>query len=394
MRVHHALLIAVFCLIAGLASATLGDGKELPRPEQVIEVLRSGDFVARQRTLDALAADRQQADKYAPALRLGLKDKDRAVRQQAAIALAAFGFADQPILDELLAGMARRHPGRYHSQPEDALSAKWALVKLGAKAVPALIKAQADESYAVRLLALQALGEIGPVAKEALPAIERALAKDDPESLVTLVEVKWRIDGDAAFALERLLPLLEDKRNLECDGALKTLVHMGKDAEPAMPALVACLKRHADSNVLWAVSELAPHSKKLAIAALRENLSQPDLADDAAIALHRWDVPAEEVTPSQLRRLRKCQPKDGSNPRQIVYSIILYDAAARPCLPELLELLKHRNPEVRRAVAWGLCRIGDDDQRVEAPLTPALQDAEVTEEAGKSLEMLQGSPTR
>src|SRR5262245_25242631 len=100
-------------------------------PDRLIALLREGDFMARQRTLDVLAANPSAIAKYRPVLRLALKDRDRAVRQQAAIALAGFGQADKLILDELVRGMGERHPSRYHTQPEDARSAMRALVKLG-----------------------------------------------------------------------------------------------------------------------------------------------------------------------------------------------------------------------------------------------------------------------
>src|SRR5262245_6830566 len=74
-------------------------------PDRLIPLLRDGDFRARQRTLDALAANPSALAKYGPVLRQALKDPDRAVRQQAATALAGFGLADKPILKELVRGM-------------------------------------------------------------------------------------------------------------------------------------------------------------------------------------------------------------------------------------------------------------------------------------------------
>src|SRR5215218_8551252 len=114
-------------------------------PDHLIPLFRDGDFMARQRTLDALAANPSAAEKYGPVLRQALKDRDRAVRVQAAVALAGFGLADEPVLRELVRGMGERHPARYHAQPEDPRSAMRALVKLGAKAVPALVMALEDE---------------------------------------------------------------------------------------------------------------------------------------------------------------------------------------------------------------------------------------------------------
>ena len=134
---------------------------------------------------------------------------------------------------------------------------------------------------------------------------------------------------------------------------------------------------------------MAPHAKELALPALREALKQPRLADDAAIALQNLGEPSEELIPRQLRRLRACKPNDGSEPMRIVYTIVIHGPAAKAYVGDLIALLKHENPEVRRAAAWGAPRMFADDEPVIAALREALKDAEAEEEAAKSLKMLQ-----
>jgi HEAT repeat protein len=380
---------SLLCAITLSVSISLAEPPDPPSIEKLIESLRSNDFAERQKGLDALSAQRALSEKYAARLQSQLADKDQASRQQAAMALAALGFGEQAVIDELLAGMGRRSIGVYLSQPERARSPMAALVKLGPKAVPALIAAMNDEQYTGRDLALEALGEIGPPAKEALPAIKKRLVKDDLPAFCRVVEVKWRIDGDTTFAIEQMVPLLHQKSGRQYNAAVRTLVHMGADAKDAMPALVAALKKYKDHNVLWAVSELAPHAKELALPALREGLSQPDLADDAAIALQSLGESAEQLIPLQLKRLQACRPKDGSEPMRIVYTIVIHGPASRPYLDDLITLLKHENADVRRAAAWGVPRIFADDKPVIAALREALKDPETAEEAAKSLKMLQ-----
>lgn len=391
MRARRTLWIVFFStLIAVVTSPALSDDVKVPPPDKLVETLRSADFVTRQRTLESLAANQALAEAYVPTLRLALKDDDRAVRQQSAIAMAGFGIDELTVLDILVEGMGQAHPGRYQAQPE-GLSSTAALVKLGKKAVPSLLKAMDDESPVRRLRALVALGEIGPAAKDALPAIERALGKREDGSLVTLVEVKWRIDRNSSFALARLVPLLANKRNLNCYGALKTLSYMRADAKEAVPALIEALKRHKDTNVLRTICDLAPYSKELAVPALQAALREPTLADEAAIALQGIGLPGEEVLPSQLRRLQACLPGDGNDPMRIVYTIAIYEPANQRYLPEVIELLKHANPEIRRAAAWGVCRIAGDEKATEAALKEAAKDPEVAEEAKRSLQLLHES---
>jgi hypothetical protein len=380
------LLPLVFALTA---LHSLAGSPEPASVEELIEALRDNDFVVRQRALDALAARRESADMHAPALRARLSDADPAARQHAAMALAALGVGEQPVIDELLAGMGRRSPEVYLSQPERARGSMAALVKLGAVAVPALIMAIEDESYAGRDLALEALGGIGPAAKEALPVIQAQLLTADVPLRCQAIVVKWRIDGDAAFAIEQLIPLLDEPRGRQCHAATHALVQMGADAKGAMPALIVALERYQDHNVLWAVGELAPHAPELALPALRDAMSRPSLADNAAIALQGLGEPAEMLIPPQLGRLRACQPNDGNDPMQIVYTIVIHGPAAKAYFDDLIGLLKHENPAVRRAAAWGVPRVFAEDKPVIAALREALNDPEAAEEAAKSLRMLE-----
>jgi HEAT repeat protein len=124
---------------------------------------------------------------------------------------------------------------------------------------------------------------------------------------------------------------------------------------------------------------------------LRVRLREPNLADEAAIALQGMGLPGEEILPPQLRRLRACQPGDGNDPMRIVYTIAIYEPANQRYLPEVIELLKHANSEIRRAAAWGVCRIGGDEKAIGAALKEAAKDPEVAEEAERSLKVLQDS---
>jgi HEAT repeat protein len=359
-------------------------------PDRLIPLLRDGDFRARQRTLDALAANPSAVEKYGPVVRQALKDRDRAVRQQAAVALAAFGLADRAILEELVRGMGERYPARYHAHPEDARSAMQALVKLGAKAVPALVAALEDEKFAGRYLAIEAVGSIGPAAREALPTLAKALRDREDPFFPALVGAKWRIDQDTDYALQELIPLLETRGGRGCGGAIDVLVAMGPDAKGAVPAIVQALKRYKETHLVWALRELARHAKAPALAALWEALAERRLVGEAAIALQGLGVPAKEVVPHLLRRLDRCK-EDGTDPYRLVYAIVLFGPQATAYAPDLIRNLKHPNPAVRSAAAWGVCRVGADNAVVEAALAEALKDKHASEEAARSLQLLRGT---
>ena len=384
MRFHQLL----FCSVLISTSYALADPPQSSTVEELIDSLKSNDLVGRRIVFQELAKHRDAAEDYAPQLREQLRHGDQPSRQQAAMALAALGVDEPAVDEELLAGMGQRTLTSYLSQPEKARSFMAALVMLGQRAVPELIKAAEDDRYPGRDLALEALGEIGPAAREALPLIERLIATDDLPAFCQAVLIKWQIDGDSAFAIDQMVPLLDHEQGRDYHTAVRTLVRMGPDAKTAVPALVSALKKHRDSNLLWAVGELAPHSRDLAMPALREALKQRELADQAAIALHSLDEPADKLIPWQLERLRACQRNDGNEPMQIVHAIVIHGPASKEYAPEVIALLNHKNPDVRRAAAWAAPRMFADETIVISALQAASDDPETKEEAAKSLKML------
>ena len=74
-----------------------------------------------------------------------------------------------------------------------------------------------------------------------------------------------------------------------------------------------------------------------------------------------------------------------------VYAIVIFGPQATAYAPDLIRNLKHPNPDVRSAAAWGVCRVGADNAVVVAALTEALKDKHASEEAARSLEMLRGA---
>jgi HEAT repeat protein len=285
--------------------------------------------------------------------------------------------------------MGRRVRNRYLDQPEPAFGSMTALVKLGLPAVPALIKAMEDEAYDGRDLAVEALGRIGPGARDAIPALIRRFDTGNVPEKCRAVEAKWKIDGDAAFARERVVPLLDEEAGRECNGAGQTLALLGRDAVPAMPALIAALQRHQSAELLRTVAQLAPHAPDLAMPALRDALDIPALADYAAPELQSLGEPSAPLIAHQLKRLKACAPQDGTDPMRIVYTIVIHGPEAKGALGELTALLKHDTPAVRQAAAWGLPRIFAEEAPVIAGLQEALNDPAAAEEAARSLKMIE-----
>lgn len=267
--------------------------------EPLAKVLRDGDANAKQRALADLR--RKPVDeKLHPALRAALKDEDRRVRQLAASALVWSGAADKAVIDELIRGLAEPVTPGYRASPDDSLSAHWDLVQIGEKAVPALVAALEDKKYPARGQAIWTLGKIGKPAKAAVPALEAAIRDRDVWTLHHVIEAKYRIDGDAAFAIEHLVPLLDTKEGRNCGGANRVLARMGADAKDAVPALVAAMKKYKEGEICYDLADLAPHFRDKVAPALRAAAEDPDLGQSARHALRKIGEPDPDVTVAEL----------------------------------------------------------------------------------------------
>jgi HEAT repeat protein len=71
----------------------------------------------------------------------------------------------------------------------------------GAAAVPALIAALEDQDAEVRIFAAEALGEIGPEAKEAVPTLIAALKDPDAHVPASATYALVRIELAAVIAI-------------------------------------------------------------------------------------------------------------------------------------------------------------------------------------------------
>lgn len=176
------------------------------------------------------------------------------------------------------------------------------------EAVPDLIAALEDESRSIQVQAIEALGEIGPDAKDAAPGLIKffeaghphfqsetqlaasfALVKIGPEILPLLISslnTKNSILQDnlattlakmGKIAIPELIPLLESPEHYFKKGSSKALFLIGPDAKDAVPGLIGLLKDddiQTRSNAAQALGRIGPATKEITTAlmiALKEN---------------------------------------------------------------------------------------------------------------------------
>jgi HEAT repeat protein len=178
----------------------------------LIQALKDKEAMVRSEAAAALGRIGPQAQRAVPALTLALKDKDELVRDEAAQALGFVGPAAKPALAALVEVIEE-------AKGKARLTAICAVAKIDGEhpgGMPTLIAALDDKKIEpeVRKLALNALIQIGPAARSAVPALIRVLKEPDtPDTYESSVMALGRIGSDKA-ARDALRTIMEGDQNL------------------------------------------------------------------------------------------------------------------------------------------------------------------------------------
>lgn len=200
--------------------------------------------------------DKKLRSKAVALLAEHLKAEKKAVREAAARALAELHPAPgefAPYIQKALAGQSE----------ETIARALDALAALGPAAVPGLVQGLAvkDSQAAIAYI----LGQIGPEAKEAVPALTGVLASDNPRARREAAMALGKIGAASKPAVPALVKLLADADEKVQAGALFALGHIGPDAIEAKAELTKLL--HGDDEFLklgaaWALAHVDPACKE------------------------------------------------------------------------------------------------------------------------------------
>lgn len=139
---------------------------------------------------------------------------------------------------------------------EERESAAGALVKLGAKAIPALVVALSDKDATVRELAARSLGAIGPMATPSVDALASALSDRAAKVRAASGWALSEIGPKAALAVGALAGALSDEDAEVRMHAVRALGAIGPEAAPAIPALGAALSDEEEQVRLFAYGAL------------------------------------------------------------------------------------------------------------------------------------------
>ncbi len=216
----------------------------------------------------------------------------------------------------------------------------------GAEAVPVLewvVKSGGPAE--ARWEAADVLGQIGPDARPAGPALVAALKDPDPRVREVTVQALGELAPDVPGAVPALVELFPDVKAIRAVAEFK---EAGADAVPKLTELLT----HSDSVVRWnaarTLQKIGPASGPAVPALVARMLSDPDPAvrEHAAEALGPIGPAAHSAVPDLVKALDDPEPMVR---RDAVRSLGEMGQAAKAALPKVQALKADPNQRVREA---------------------------------------------
>lgn len=190
-----------------------------------------------------------------------------------------------------------------------------------------------------RWRAAELLGEIGPDARAAVPALATALLESDPHVRKVAADALGAIHQEPQVAVPALAEMLKTG---ECLDAVKALAKFGPEAHAALPALLDLLK-DKDGTVRWqavyALGKIGPEAKEAVpalLTALRTD-EDPLVREHSAESLGQIGAEAKTVVPALIQALKD---PDQRIRRDAARSLGQFGPNALSAIPALTELLK------------------------------------------------------
>lgn len=236
--------------------------------------------------------------------------------------------------------------------------------------IQAQAKALSDPRLTVRIEAIKALASVGPKAKIVLPALMDALKDKYYGGDVALIIGK--LGRDAKQAVPALIEALEKHPQK----AATALGFIGTDAKEAIPHLARMLKNPVNQASMNALARIGAEAIPPLIEAMGDKNAQ--VSFQAAQTLGKMGPPA---VASLLKVL--------DDPRKFRWgaamSLGLIGPEAKSAVPALVKALGDKEGALKRGAARALGEIGVDSPAVIKALASVLDDRECAYEAMQSL---------
>jgi HEAT repeat protein len=181
----------------------------------------------------------------------------------------------------------------------------------------------------IRMQAITALGSIGDEASEGVSKLAECMLKDlDPEARYKAALALSKMIPSAKAAVPALAKALEDKEPFVRLNAVNALFRLGSDARPAMPELIKAMQDETNKDKSPPVFGYT-------------------IQDMAARALGKATAGSGEAVPALMATLK--QGKTDGIHLAVAKALGDIGPEARNSLPQLRELLKDNNLDVRQA---------------------------------------------
>jgi HEAT repeat protein len=194
-------------------------------------------------------------------------DEDSNIRRMAAFALGTMGAKASLAIDHLIPMLA-------DVEEQTRISAEKALAQIGAPAVRPLISILSSNSEDQRKHAIVALGDIGPAAAEAVPALCERLGDSSWVAAKVLVTLA-KIGPSAASAISAVAPLIERDDYDVAPKAVETLLAIGPADQKLLSYIVKAFTAKRP-EARYAAARALPSFGEPALALLTLSLDDPD----------------------------------------------------------------------------------------------------------------------
>jgi HEAT repeat protein len=214
-------------------------------------------------------------------------------------------------------------------------------------AVPKLVSlAQSHPRTTVRIRAISALGELGPMADETVPSLLLCLDDADPKLRMEAALSLGSIGRQPAVVVPRLLACLEDTNRFDVPIFLYAFLGFTNESARVVPALEFHLQR---ANTAQAAANVILHFGPAADWPLARALTHPEakVRVAAAAALMQTQRRRSRLLPSTGERLRV-----RSNLQNMTLQMVAANDRSSFMVARALALnLDHPNPELRHYFA-------------------------------------------
>jgi HEAT repeat protein len=293
------------------------------------------------------------------------------------------------------------------ASPAEAAAAISTFTELGARVVPDLCQALADDDACY--WACLALSEIGADAKEAVPHLTKALDHKDPEVRIAALIALGEIGKPSAPAAGKITQLLAgDEMEGVRYAAAFALGSMGhtETAERALTNALDSENEFLRVAGAWALARLADEETPLIDKAVKIVIDgiasdNPEVRDLALRVLADKSIPREATRPAFRKALEGIDDpvhlemivdavaamgedalegciralKDKAPKRLYAIQVLIkLGPTAAPAVPELIKTLKDEDAELRREAEFALGSIGADAASATEALIASLGD--------------------